>query len=331
MKALQIIQPFSFSCVEIPQPHLESSETCQILVRSAWFSMCGSDIPLFSGGQRFKNNPRLKKYPLAWGMPVHECVGRVVESTSERFQPGDWVVAIPEGKQGLAEFFIAQESKAVLLPDDREDKASCCLIQPLATVMNAIDRLGDVRGKSIAVIGLGSIGLFFCWLLKRRGAGQITGIDPIGIRCKVARELGIEQTLAMRGVEVVRLARQNPDQWDPPEIIVEAVGHQVETINDCFELVQFQGTILAFGVPDQPVYDIEYETFFRKNVHLLAVVTPEWPTYLERSRDLFLSSQEELSSLITHHFGVRDTEKAFRMYMDYDDGIIKAIIDANEW
>jgi L-iditol 2-dehydrogenase len=331
MKALQVLQPFSFSRVEIPRPHLESSEVCQILVRSAWFSMCGSDIPFFSGGKRFKNHPRFTKYPLAWGMPIHECVGQVVESTSERLRAGDWVVAIPEGDQGLAEYFIAQDSKAVLLPDDREDKASFCLIQPLATVMNAIDRLGDVRGKSIAVIGLGSIGLFFCWLLKKRGAGRITGIDPIEVRCQVARKLGIEQTLAMRSIEVIHLARQNPGQWDPPEIIVEAVGHQMDTINDCLELVQHQGKILAFGVPDQPVYAVEFETFFRKNAHLLAVVTPDWQTYFEKSRDLFLSNQEELSSLITHRFAVRDTEKAFRMYMDHDDGIIKAIIDANEW
>jgi L-iditol 2-dehydrogenase len=331
MKALQIIQPFSFSCVEIPQPHLESSEISRIIVRSAWFSMCGSDIPYFSGGKRFENHPSFKDYPLAWGMPIHECVGQVVESTSDRFQPGDWVVAMPEGNQGLAEFFIARDSKAVLLPDDQEDKASCCLIQPLATVMNAVDRLGDVRGKSIAMIGLGSIGLFFSWLLKKRGCGQITGIDPIGTRCQVARTLGTERTLAMRSIEVVNLARQKPDQWDPPEIIVEAVGHQTETINDCLELIQFQGTILAFGVPDQPVYAIAYETFFRRNAHLLAVVTPEWQTYFERSGDLFVSNQEELSSLITHRFAVRDTEKAFRMYMDHDDGIIKAIIDTTEW
>ena len=37
---------------------------------------------------------------------------------------------------------------------------SSCLIQPLSTVMNAVDRLGDLAGRSVAVVGLGSIGLF---------------------------------------------------------------------------------------------------------------------------------------------------------------------------
>ena len=49
---------------------------------------------------------------------MHECVGQVVESTSDMFRPGDQVVAIPEGDQGLAEFFVAQAAKAVRLPPD---------------------------------------------------------------------------------------------------------------------------------------------------------------------------------------------------------------------
>jgi threonine dehydrogenase-like Zn-dependent dehydrogenase len=331
MKALQVTQPHSFSIVQVPKPQLEASASNQIMVRAGWFSMCGSDIPYFTGGKRFKTHPRFKNYPLPWGMPIHECVGQVVESTSERFQPDDWVVAIPENDQGLAEFYIAQDSKAVRLPDSQENKAECCLIQPLSTVMNAVDRLGDVEGKSVAVVGLGSIGLFFCWLLKKRGAGQIIGIDPIVSRCRVAEKFGADQTFAMRSIEVVHLARQNSNQWDPPEICVEAVGHQMDTLDDCIELVKKLGTVLAFGVPDQPVYAIEFETFFRKNVHLMAVVTPVWQEYLQKSRDLFLKFQGELSPLVTHRFTIREAEKAFQLYEGHEDGILKAILDATQW
>ncbi|HBX68334.1 MAG TPA: hypothetical protein DEH25_02810 [Chloroflexi bacterium] len=331
MKALQVLQPRTFAQIEIPQPQLDASVSGQILVQSTWFSMCGSDIPFFSGGKRFKKHPRYDNYPLAWGMPIHECVGQVVESTSARFVPGDWVVAIPEKDQGLAEFFTAQDSKAVQLPGEVENKAACCLIQPLSTVINAVDRLGDVTGKSVAVIGLGSIGLFFSWLLKKRGAGPIVGVDPIAERCAVVEKLGGARTYAMRSIELIHLARQNPDQWDPTEILVEAVGHQMDTINDGFELIQKQGTLLAFGVPDQPAYTIEYETFFRKNLNLVAVVTPDWQTYLERARDLFLEFQDELAPLVTHHFAMREADKAFEMYETHADGIIKAIIDATQW
>jgi threonine dehydrogenase-like Zn-dependent dehydrogenase len=138
------------------------------------------------------------------------------------------------------------------------------MIQPLSTVMNAVDRLGDIKGQSIAVVGLGSIGLFFCRLLKKRGAGRIVGIDPLSHRCQLAEALGASRTFPLRSIEVVHLARQTPSEWEQPDICIEAVGHQMETLNDCFELIRKRGTVVAFGVPDQPVYAVEFEMFFQE-------------------------------------------------------------------
>jgi len=325
MKALQVVRPRSFEQVQVPVPALEPGRTDHILIQASWVSMCGSDIPFFTG------NKRHKSYPLPVGAPIHECVGQVINSTSDLFQPGDQVIAIPESDQGLAEYFRAQATKAARLPVDLNNDGAICLIQPLSTVINAMDRLGNVAGKSVAVVGLGSIGLFFCWLLKKSGAARILGIDPSVQRCHVAEKLGADKVYPTRSIEVVHAARQDPLFWDPPEICIEAVGHQMETLNDCLELVRKQGTVLAFGVPDQYIYAIEYETFFRKNAHLLAVVTPEWSTYLAKARDVFLSCQEELESLVTHRLPIREAEKAFTLYEQHTDGILKALLDMSGW
>lgn len=156
MKALQVVRPRSFNLTEVPVPRLPPEENDGVLVRTAWVSMCGSDIPFFAGSKRFLS------YPLAPGAPIHECVGEVVESASNLFHPGDKVLAIPDGDQGLAEYFPARISKTIALNAGIEDLGAACIIQPLSTVMNAVDRLGDFQGKSIAVLGLGSIGLLFC-------------------------------------------------------------------------------------------------------------------------------------------------------------------------
>jgi len=287
--------------------------------------MCGSDIPFFTGSKRYK------PYPLAIGAPIHECSGQVVESTSNLFHPGDYVVAIPDGDQGLAEFFVAQAAKAVRLPDNLEARDTCCLIQPLSTIINALDRLGNVEGKSVAVVGLGSIGLFFCYLLKKRGARQIVGIDPLLHRCQVAERFGATRIFPMRSIEVIHTARQKPSNWEPPDICIEAVGHQMDTLNDCFELVKKYGTVIAFGVPDQPVYAVEFEIFFRKNLDLIAVVTPKWSDYLAKASDVFVSHREELEALVTHRFSIREAARAFTLYERHEDGILKALINAANW
>lgn len=287
--------------------------------------MCGSDIPFFTGSKRYKH------YPLNPGAPIHECYGQVVESTSSRFQPGEWVVAIPEGDQGLAEFFIAQAAKVVRLPPELVACETSCLIQPLSTVMKAVDRLGDIGGRSVAVVGLGSIGLFFCWLLKLGGAQAIVGIDPNPDRCRVAESWGATTTFPLRSVELIHAARQHPGEWKPPEICIEAVGHQMETLNDCIELVRKEGTVLAFGVPDQPVYSLDYETFFRKNAQIIASVTPDWSEYLAKACDLFLIHRSKLETLVTHRFPIWEAATAFTLYEQHADNILKALLDTSCW
>ena len=325
MKALQVVSPRCFAQVEAPMPALKPGEPDRILAQTRWVSLCGSDIPFFTGSKRHRT------YPLAPGAPIHECLGRVVESTSPNFKVGDAVIAIPEGDLGLAEYFTARSAKTVFLPPELAELDAACLIQPLSTVINAVDRLGDISGKMVAVIGLGSIGLFFCWLLKKAGAAVVTGIDPLPERCRAAEAIGADKTYPARSIEVVQNARQDPAVWQPPQICIEAVGHQMETINDCFELVQKRGTILAFGVPDQLVYAIEYEAFFRKNAALLAVVTPDWSEYLPRARDLFLNHRDELERLVTHRLPIQEAGTAFTLYANHSEGILKVILDAATW
>jgi len=107
MKALHVVRPRCFAQVEADVPHLQTAGVNRLIVQPSWVSMCGSDIPFFTGSKRHKS------YPLPVAAPIHECFGKVIESSSDLFKPGDQVVAIPESDQGLSEFFVARETKAV--------------------------------------------------------------------------------------------------------------------------------------------------------------------------------------------------------------------------
>lgn len=325
MKALRLRSPRTFDRVDVPIPHLASNQANQIVVRGSLVSMCGSDIPFFSGGK-----PEIT-YPLAPGAHAHECVGQVVESTSALFRPGEHVAAIPDHDLGLAEFFVARESKAVRLPIELAGRQASTLIQPLSTVVYALDRLGSVQGLSIAVVGLGGIGLLFCWLLRKCGARTVVGVDPVAFRCQVAQEMGATKTLPLRANDVVQASRRNTGDWEPPQICIEAVGHQQETLNDCIDLVQQAGTVLAFGVPDQHVYAVEFETFFRKKATLVACVTPPWDRYLAIALDLFRAYRQELARLVTHRLPIKDAEEAYAAYERHDDGLIKLVMECSSW
>ncbi len=322
MKAFQVVRPRVFESVEVDRPRLEGA---QILVRTEWVALCGSDIPFWTGSRS------RQEYPLAPGAPVHECVGVVEESRSARFCPGDRVLAIPDGNRGLAEWFPARPEKAVVLPDGLGDPGAACLIQPLSTVMSAIDRLGDIRGKAVGIVGLGPMGLLLGWYAAARGAGPVAGVDPCADRCLLAGELGLARTFPSRSVELAAAVRSSGGAWDPPDICIEAVGHQMQTINDCLELVRPYGTVVAFGVPDRPVYALEYEIFFRKNAALVSTVTPDWADYLARARDLYLENTEALAPLAQPRLHVEEVREAYEMYERHDRGALKVVLDARSW
>ncbi len=321
MKALQLVKPRQFQVMEVARPEIGSG---QILVCLRQAVLCGSDIPKFTGLWRGL------QYPLPPGMPIHECVGVVTESYSPRFQTGDRVVAVPKGDQGLAEYYVADAVKAIGIPEPLIHSEASLLIQPLSTVVYAAERLGDVTGRTAAVVGLGPIGLLATWLLNQYGA-RVTGVDPIASRCEVARRLGAERTFELHSERLLAAIGQG-EEWEPVDIVVEAVGQQTRTINDCLYLVKRRGQVLVLGIPLEPVYPFEYMRFFRQNVDLLASVTPPDETYMIRAGELITGHEQELALLITHRFTPDQAAEAFALYETRaGDRSLKVLLDATGW
>jgi threonine dehydrogenase-like Zn-dependent dehydrogenase len=322
MRALQVVKPRQFRDIETARPEAGDN---QILVRLEKAVLCGSDIPKFTGMWRGL------RYPLPPGMPIHECVGVVVDSHSPRFQVGDRVVAIPSGDRGLAEYYVADAIKAVCVPEPLIDSDTNLLIQPLSTVVYALDRLGDIAGCTALVVGLGPIGLLATWLLDKHGASKVIGVDPIAWRCEAARQLGAAQTFETNSERLLPLIAQD-DAWAPADICIEAVGQQTRTINHCLHLVRRCGQVLAMGVPLEPIYPFDFERFFRQNIDLIASVTPPDETYMMRAADLICQHEGALAFLITHRFTLDKVAQAYALYETPNWGhSLKILIDGTSW
>ena len=319
VRALQLAKPRQFQAVETARPEIGDD---QILVRLEKAVLCGSDIPKFTGMWRGL------QYPLPPGMPIHECVCGVADSRSPRFRGGDRVVAIPKGDQGLAEYYVADAIKAVCIPEPLVDSETSLLIQPLSTVVYALDKLGDIAGSTAVDVGLGPIGLLAVWLLNKYGASRIIGVDPLAHRCKAARSVGAAQTFETHSSRLLSLIAQDT-AWEPADICIEAVGQQTRTINDCLYLTKRSGQVLVLGVPLEPVYPIDFTRFFRQNLQLIASVTPPDETYMTRAAELVGRHGEELSFLITHRFTLDKAAEAFTLYESRIG--IKVLIDGTSW
>jgi threonine dehydrogenase-like Zn-dependent dehydrogenase len=218
------------------------------------------------------------------------------------------VVGWADGKNALADY-VMLESRDVIAYDPVLSPVEAIVIQPLACVLHALWQIGDVRGKTAAVIGQGAIGLLFSHAAKSLGARRVIGIDRID-RSGRSGAFGVD--------EVVHLAS---DQWalgltdhERPDVVIEAVGHQVGTLADAIDAVAFGGSILYFGIPDDVVYPVSVHGLIRKNLTLTAGTVPPdlRRRFLAEAEAYLLKHRALAGTLVTHRFSFEESAEAYR-------------------
>lgn len=106
-------------------------------------------------------------------------------------------------------------------------------------------RLGD----TVAVFGLGMVGILAAMMYKIRGA-RVIGVDPVRERCALARKVGIELTVdAAPGDQVAEVLKLTGGKG--AEVTVDAVGHTAVICN-CIKATALFGQVILLGSPRAP-------------------------------------------------------------------------------
>lgn len=303
MWAQTLVSPRTFQFGEAPS--LEGVELApgEALLRFRAGSICGSDLPYFSG----ELDPAQHHFGVP-GCPLHEIVGTVVATTDGTgARVGERVVGWAKRLRGLAEFAVADTDKIVPVTLDVSDVAAT-MLQPLACVVYAVGRLSSVglEGKRVAVIGQGTLGVLFSHVLKSSGAEEVIGVDEVD-RSTSAPNFGVDT--AVWGSSLT-WSRTIPAEGQP-DIVVEAVGHQAATFADAIEAVAMGGTILAFGVPTSTHYAVPFTRLFRKNLTVLAGTTRDYRDYLVAAQRYLDRFPKLVGNYLTHEFAVSDAQAAY--------------------
>lgn len=297
-----------------PDPAQLSAGTT--LVRFAAGGICGSDLPYYRGDP---NALAVDGAPTP-GFPLHELAGDVVATTDPTLQPGMAVVGWATSQNGLSEYVVTTNDS--LWPYDRDafTPNEAVVMQPLACVMYAVERLGDVDGRRCAVIGQGPIGLLFARVLKERGA-TVVGIDRIDRQdfAHLSRADEIVSASAKRWVHGL-------NQCDRPDVIVEAVGHQTQTLDVAVTAAAMGGRIFYFGIPDESFYSLNMELMLQKDLCLMSGLTRERQRVLAEAGDFLRRNTQFASDYVTQLFSVAEANDAFRAASVPKEGQMKIVI-----
>jgi L-iditol 2-dehydrogenase len=301
----RIIAPYLFERTAIDDRAPECLADGQVLLRFSAAGVCGSDLPAFRGAKGRLPGDNGRSGPEKDGFPIHEVAGEVIASRHPAHRPGDHVVGWASGFDGMMERVVS-DGDGLAPYDPALTPAQAVGLQPLACVLYACEQLGDLAGRHVAIIGQGSIGLLFSYVAKAAGARRVTGVDPIERRDQ-ARAFGVDDPV-----------RATSDRWvsqlgpaDRADVVIEAVGHQVATLNHAIDAAAPGGTVFYFGVADDEMYPISMRTMLRNNLTLKSGVTLDRRRLLELAGKFAAEHPWLLGAYLTHTFGVDEVQDAF--------------------
>ncbi|MSX70824.1 MAG: alcohol dehydrogenase catalytic domain-containing protein, partial [Actinobacteria bacterium] len=193
---------------EIPTPELTPG---MALVRVDRTGICGTDL------EEYLLGPVIIPQGMSPIILGHEFVATIVEDTTGTFAPGTMV--IPDGvigcgtcyqclrheegrcaelnnvglqtNGGLAEYMVTNPLRCVPVPKGVSPDVAV-FTEPTAVAVRAANKIPNIPGSTIAVLGGGTIGILCAQVARAFGALRVVVYEPNKVRQEVARGLGFE-------------------------------------------------------------------------------------------------------------------------------------------
>lgn len=247
---------------QIPVPRVGPGE---VLVRIKAALTCGTDLKVYRQGF----HARMIVPPSVFGHELSGIVEEVGEGV-ESFSSGMRVVAANSGpcnrcfycerhlanlcenlefiNGAYAEFIKIPESivrqNLLILPDGVSFREAA-LVEPLACVLRAVEMTGIEEGDTVAVIGVGPIGLMFVQVLKSL-ATRVIVLGNRKSQLAIAQAMGADHIVDSTHSNAVEQVRRATIGRRGADVVIEAVGSK-ETWQQAMGMVRRGGTINLFG------------------------------------------------------------------------------------
>lgn len=345
MKALRYFGARDIRHDTMPDPGLESDRDA--IVRMTACSICGSDLHIYHG-HGFSEDT---------GFCVgHEAVGEVVEvgRAVTRVKVGDQLMmpaavgcgacrsclagdvidcangaaacyelsAKLQGVQAEAFRVPAADMNAVRIPDGITPDQALMMTDALATAWFGARNADIAPGASVAVIGLGPIGLMAVEAAYVMGAGVVYAVDPVAERRALAEAAGAVALHPDAALDTVKEATGGRKL----DCVVEAVGADA-TVDLALRLVRRRGTVSVIGVQQSRRFALPLERAFAAGL-TFRVGTCSVPEELPALIPLVRAGRLRPERYISHRLPLAAGEEAYRMFDAREDGALKMVLTA---
>jgi threonine dehydrogenase-like Zn-dependent dehydrogenase len=309
-----LVQPRSSQVQEQPLPTVGAED---VLVQVKTCGVCASELHGWQGDNEI--------YPRRYG---HEVAGIVVEvgSAVQDFATGMAVTGL--FLRGYAQFACTHQRSVTHIPDRLPIEHA--LGEPLACVISGARRTRLELGDSVAVVGLGFMGLLVLQALQLRGPARLIAIDPRPEMLEMARRFGADEVYTPEQTPpTLRLARwRQRGSHRGLDVVVEASGTQAG-LTLAGELVHEHGFLSLVGWHQGGPRQVDMELWNWKAFDVLNAHERRQDYLMDcmrRGLALAAAGKLDLGSLITHCFPLAGVDDAFHALETKPAGFTKAVI-----
>lgn len=322
------------------------------LVRPLAVAPCTSDIhTVFEGAIGERHNMILG----------HEAVGQVVEIGSEvkDFKPGDRVIVpaitpdwrsieVQNGyhqhsggmlsgwkfsnfKDGVfGEYFHVNDADMNLahLPDDIPLESAVMLSDMMTTGFHGAELANIPIGGSVAVLGIGPVGLMAVAGAKLRGAGRIIAVGSRPVCIEAAKFYGATDIVDYHDGDIVEQILKLTGNKGLDSVIIAGGGSDM--LEKAVRITRPGGTVANanyFGTGDiLPVPRLAWGCGMA-HIDIRGGLCPGGRARMERLVDVVRYNRVDPGKLVTHVFkGLENVEKALMLMKDKPKDLIKPVV-----
>jgi threonine dehydrogenase-like Zn-dependent dehydrogenase len=289
----------------------------EVLVRVRLCGVCASELPRWRDADR--------NVPFQLG---HEPYG-IVEATGAevtRFAPGDRVTGLFNA--AFADYRVVPEAVLLPVPDEVSDESA--MGEPLACLVNAARRTPVELADTVAIIGLGYMGLGLLQLLRLRGAARIVAIDVREESLQHARQYGATEVYTPDTVPAdLRLTEFAEWRSDAgAHVVLEASG-TAAGLALAGELVKAHGTLSILGYHQGPPREVDVGMWNWKAIDVVNAHVRRFDDLMESMRiglELERVGLIDTGALVTHRFALDAVDAAYQALIDKPAGFIKSVV-----
>ncbi|QRR00293.1 MDR/zinc-dependent alcohol dehydrogenase-like family protein [Dyadobacter sandarakinus] len=315
MIAAVLTRPGTFEIQERAVPEISTGE---IRIKLEGCGICASSLPLWEGREWFN-------YPVEAGTPGHEGWG-IVDLVGEgvtSVKAGDRVAFL--SNKAYAEYDVASEDAVVKLPGVLGNMPFPG--EPLGCAMNIFERSHIAAGDTVAIIGMGFLGILLCQLAKSRGA-KVIAISKRRFSLEYATRYGADEVVPL--TETWEVANKVSEITGGAfcDVVIEATGKQ-QGIDVATEAVAEGGRMVVAGYHQDGLRQVNLQKWNWKGIDVINAHERKAERYLHGMQQAVAAVVDGTlrpQALFSDIMSIDQLEKGFRMTADRPDGFIKALI-----